>query len=146
MWLYKGNEFTSEDIGDNAGFVYLIENLETGQLYLGKKVFWSKRTLPPLKGKKRKRKVIKESDWKSYWSSSKSLKESVQQLGEGKFRRTILSLHKTRSMLNYAELCEQILRDVLHARLPNGERMYINDNIDRVYYNSNTLPLEEFVE
>ena len=31
VWLYDGKEFTSEDIGDYQGFVYLITNQENGK-------------------------------------------------------------------------------------------------------------------
>ena len=47
------------------GFVYMITNKEDGKFYIGKKSLYSHRTLPPLKGYKRKRKVIKESNWSS---------------------------------------------------------------------------------
>jgi len=62
MWYYEGEEFTSEMIEDYVGFVYLITDLTNGKKYVGKKLFVSKRKLPPLKGKTRKRTVIKESD------------------------------------------------------------------------------------
>ena len=70
MWSYNGKEFTSEMIEEYVGFVYIITNLETNMKYVGKKLFTSKRTLPPLKGKTRKRKVVKESDWMEYYGSS----------------------------------------------------------------------------
>ena len=53
------------------GFVYMITNKEDGKFYIGKKSLYSHRTLPPLKGYKRKRKVIKESNWGHYNSSNK---------------------------------------------------------------------------
>jgi len=67
MWYYKGEEFTSEMIGDYIGFVYCITDLSTSKKYIGKKNFKSTRKLKPLKGKTRKRTVVKESDWKSYF-------------------------------------------------------------------------------
>ena len=41
----------------------MITNKDTNEFYIGKKSLYSHRTLPPLKGYKRKRKVIKESKW-----------------------------------------------------------------------------------
>ncbi len=39
MWLYEEREFRSDDISDNLGFVYIIENLTTGRKYIGQKKF-----------------------------------------------------------------------------------------------------------
>lgn len=136
MWLYKGEEFTSEMIGDNYAFVYLITNNVNGRKYIGKKFFWSKKTLPPLKGNSRKRVVVKESDWQKYWSSSKIVESEIKKYGEENFTREIISIHPDKREANYAELCEQIIRNVLEARDENGERVYYNENIDRIYYPS----------
>ena len=51
----------------------MITNKDTNEFYIGKKSLYSHRTLPPLKGYKRKRKVIKESKWRDYSSSNKSV-------------------------------------------------------------------------
>lgn len=56
------------------GFVYRITNLDTQEFYIGKKNIYANRTLPPLKGYKRKRKITKESNWLSYRSSSEIVK------------------------------------------------------------------------
>ena len=61
-------------IGDYIGFVYMVTDKETGMKYIGKKGFFSKVTKPPLKGKKRKRRSLKESDWKKYCGSSEAVK------------------------------------------------------------------------
>ena len=50
-WLYEGATFTSDDIGDFFGYVYLITNNENGRRYIGRKYFWQFRTP---KGKKEK--------------------------------------------------------------------------------------------
>ena len=55
MWLYNGEEFTSEMIDDYTGFVYIITNDTNGKKYVGKKLFKSVRRLQPLKGKTRRR-------------------------------------------------------------------------------------------
>ena len=39
MWHYKGEEFTSEMIGDYIGFVYIITDGSNDRKYIGKKIF-----------------------------------------------------------------------------------------------------------
>jgi hypothetical protein len=73
-WHYNGKPFTSEMIEDNLGFVYIVTNKKNSKLYIGKKGLTSKRKLPPLKGKKRKRIKIVETDWKTYCGSSEEVK------------------------------------------------------------------------
>ena len=107
MWYYKGeileDGFKPKEV--DHGFVYLIEisDPETGEQkkYIGCKKFWSTRTLPPLKGKKRKRKVTKESDWRKYHSSSETLKKWVKEGVECK--RTMLQIVSSQWELNYVE-------------------------------------------
>ena len=112
-WLYEGQPFDSDIIGDYVGFVYLITNLDNDKKYIGKKWFWSTKKLPPLKGKKRKRTVVKESDWKQYYGSSEEVKLLLEQLGKDNFKREILRLCKTKGECSYYELVEQIEREVL---------------------------------
>lgn len=112
MWSYKGEVFTSEMIEDNVGFVYIVTDAQ-GKKYIGKKSFFSKVTKPPLKGKKRKRRSLKESDWKEYCGSSVTVKALVEENGLNHFNREILHLCKSKGELNYLELREQIVRDVL---------------------------------
>lgn len=113
MWIYNDDEFTSKDIGDYKAFVYQITNLTNNRKYIGKKRFISRRTLPPLKGKTRKRKIVKESDWKTYWGSNEELQEDVKKLGEANFKREILRLCCTLSESSYYEAKEQFENDVL---------------------------------
>ena len=35
-WMYEGNPFTSDDIGDYYGFVYRITNTTNGKQYIGR--------------------------------------------------------------------------------------------------------------
>lgn len=109
-WIYLDEPFTSEDIGDYIGFVYLLTD-QNDKKYVGKKLFVSKRKLPPLKGKTRRRTVIKESDWKTYYGSN----DEIQILVESgtPFKREILHLCKTKGILSYMELKEQLDREVL---------------------------------
>jgi len=143
-WLYHGEPFLPENVTeDMSGFVYLITNNRSGRKYIGKKIIQSKRKLPPLKGKKRKRIVVKQSDWMKYWGSSKYLQEDIKEIGIENFSREILFIGNTKSLYNYVERLLQLKFDVLHTTLPNGERAFYNENIDRVFYNSNTLPIKE---
>lgn len=114
MWYYEGEEFTSEMIGEYIGFVYCITDLTNGnKKYIGKKNFYSTRRLPPLKGKTRKRKVVKESDWQDYFGSSEEVKLLVEEQGAKAFRREILHLCHSKGEMSYIEAKEQFDREVL---------------------------------
>lgn len=113
MWLYNGSEFTSEMIGDYTGFVYIITDLSNNKKYVGKKLFQSKRKLPPLKGKTRKRTKIIESDWMDYFGSSEEVKLMVEEKGAANFKREILHLCNTKGEMSYLEAKEQFDRNVL---------------------------------
>lgn len=102
-----------KSIDDYQGFVYVITHKKTGKYYVGKKFFWSKRTRPPLKGRKNRRHYVVESDWKDYWGSSPNLKSDVNKYGEKEFTRTILHCCKTKFDCAYKELEEQMKRNVL---------------------------------
>jgi hypothetical protein len=113
MWLYNGEEFTSEMIDKYVGFVYIITDLSNSKKYVGKKLFQSKRKLAPLKGKTRKRTKILESDWLSYYGSSEEVKQLVEERGAENFKREILHLCDTRGIMSYLEAKEQFDRNVL---------------------------------
>jgi len=113
MWIYNGEEFTSEMIKDNVGFVYLITDLSNEKKYIGKKILMSKRKLPPLKGKTRRRTKIVESDWKKYYGSSEEVNMIVEEKGPENFKREILHLCKSKGVMSYLELKEQMEREVL---------------------------------
>lgn len=111
-WYYQGKEFTSEDIGDYIGFVYLITNLVTGRKYIGKKLLKTNRRIRRKTGRKVRRQ-IKESDWKEYYGSNDELKEDVKKYGKENFKREILHLCKTKGECSWYELKEQVERNVL---------------------------------
>ena len=112
-WTYKDKEFTTEDIGEYYGFIYRITNTITGHDYIGRKYFKSKRKLKPLKGYKRKRTKIVETDWNDYYGSSKRLLADIEEHGEDNFKREIIELCTTRGNTNYAELVWQVNEEVL---------------------------------
>jgi len=113
VWLYNEQEFTTEGIGDNIGFVYEILDKQENMLYIGKKRFWSKVSKPPLKGRKRRRRSVKESDWQDYYGSSEEVKTLVEESGRDRFERRILRLCKTLGEMSYYEAKIQFENDVL---------------------------------
>jgi hypothetical protein len=113
-WSYQGKEV--EEIPEGyIGFVYLITNLETEQKYIGKKLAQFKKTRPPLKGKRLKRRSVIESDWRDYWGSSDRLNADVQALGPDNFTREILYYCKSKAEMSYLEAREQFERRVLES-------------------------------
>lgn len=60
------------------GFVYRIEELDTGMFYYGIKKFWKIVKYPPLKGRKNKRHKKKETDWKTYKTSSPIMQKKLE--------------------------------------------------------------------
>ena len=116
QWHYQGKEFIPpEDFSsdDYYGFVYLITNRATGRMYIGKKFFWSKKTLPITKTRKRRKRLLVESDWRNYYGSNVHLQEEVNTQGDEIFYREILHLCKTKGECAYMEAKEQFSRDVL---------------------------------
>lgn len=111
MWLYKN--LPLEVVPEEAyGYVYLITNTVTGRKYIGKKLFWFRKT-KQVKGKKKRLKV--ESDWRDYWSSSDEVKKDVETLGTDKFTREILYICANKGLCNYLEAREQMDRRVLET-------------------------------
>ena len=126
MWLYKNKEINSiEDMpADTFGFVYLVTHTPSGKKYLGKKQLISNRTLPPLKGQKKKRKIQKESDWKTYYGSQTEVKQLVKESQDMlEFVREIIIFTSTKKQLTYFETKLQFVNEVLE----NDE--YLNSNI-----------------
>ncbi len=49
MWYYKDKPYepSEEELKEWVGFVYVITDKSNSKMYVGKKQFWSKKTLPP---------------------------------------------------------------------------------------------------
>lgn len=105
-WTFGGKPFESDQIADHLGFVYMIIDNRDGRKYIGQKKFLKR-------VKRAKGKVTVESDWKHYWGSSLELQNEVAVHGQHNFSRIILHLCHTKSEMNYIELREQMLNDVL---------------------------------
>lgn len=113
MYENKIFEPSDDDIKDYVGFVYLITEKKTNMKYIGKKLFRKTIKRPPLKGKKRKRIEVIQSDWQSYFGSSDIVKQLVEEYGPDAFIREILHFCKTKGEMSYWETKEQFDRDVL---------------------------------
>ena len=122
-WRFNSEIFDSEDIGNSVGFVYLIVDRINDRKYIGRKYFHSIRKV---KGKSRRQRF--ESDWKEYYGSSKDLLTNISKHGKINYDRIILSLHKTRVDVNYTEVKEQFVRNVLE------DSSYYNENINGKWY------------
>lgn len=140
-WLYNNTEFTKlEDFPQPLpfGFIYKIVNNTTGQYYVGKKFLFhkSKRKIGKkekalIEGKGRRpdfERVTKESDWKSYFSSSEIIKEDVKQNGSDHYKREILQFAYSKKELSYLEVKLQFQLDVL---IDNNS---LNDNIQGKWF------------
>jgi hypothetical protein len=134
-WLHS-EEFNPQDY---FGFVYKITNLTNSKFYIGKKYFYHTSNvklgkkelaaLPVTRGRKSTTKqVIKESDWRSYWGSSKELQQDVKELGAEMFECIILKLCKDKKQLTYFEMHYQCVSECL---LSNNS---YNDNIVGKYF------------
>ena len=117
-WYYAGQEIT-ELPEDAVGFVYLITNIATGKMYVGKKLAKFAKTsykVVKLKNGTKKRKKIRSkinSDWQDYFGSSDELNKDVILLGQDSFKREILRYCKSKSEMSYYEAKYQFDNDVL---------------------------------
>jgi hypothetical protein len=118
------------DINEWHGYVYLTVDTKTGRQYLGKENFFltqnkklgkkESAALPIKRGKKpTKKKVVKESDWKTYYGSS----EEIKSLPKEQLKRYLVKLCKTSKELTYWETKYLFQYSVLE------DDNYINDNI-----------------
>lgn len=129
-WTYNGQLITEiQDMPENTfGFIYEVFHKPSGKKYLGKKVLHFNRTLPPLKGMKRKRKVVKESDWRTYFGSHVEIKQLIKEEKQDEFERRILQFVTTKKLLTYYECKHLFINEVLE------HDEYINDNILAKFY------------
>lgn len=148
MWIYKNEEIRNvEDFPENTfGFIYEITHLPTGKKYIGKKQLYSERNvklgkkesellkeerkLEKKKGKTpSKKKVVKESDWKTYYGSHQEIKELVKNGKKEDFKREILQMVFSKKLLTYFEMKYLLLKEVIE---PGSN--YINDNVSGHFF------------
>ena len=109
-WQYQGKDFTEFDQKTLYGFVYIITNTESGRKYLGKKLFFFKKTRQ-VKGKKKR--YLAESDWKTYYGSNAIVQAEIEEHGTSAYHREILYLCTTKSECSYMETREIINQGAL---------------------------------
>jgi hypothetical protein len=135
----------SFDINEYEGYIYITTILDTGRKYIGKKNFFHNTNvklgkkelanLPTARGKKpSKKKVTKESDWKTYYGSAQEIKDSVKQYPKERITRTLIRLCKTKKELTYYECKYLFDYNVLE---PNSG--FINDNILGKFYSKDLV-------
>jgi hypothetical protein len=112
MWVYNNKEF-NETPEEFQGFVYMITEKDTGKKYIGKKFFWKPKVLPVTKSRKRRVRTRVESDWRTYYGSSKEVKTLVEEKGQDNYIREILKLCRTKGECSYYEAKYQFEFDVL---------------------------------
>ena len=109
-WLYSNEQY--EETPENyQGFVYEITEIASNKKYIGKKNFWRPKTLPKNSRRSRRVRTRVESDWRTYYGSSKEVQLLVE--GGHAFRREILKLCKTKGEMSYYEAKLQFEKDVL---------------------------------
>lgn len=133
MWKYKGEEINSitQMPPLAVGFVYQVVHEPTGKKYIGKKILKTLKTLPPLKGTRRKRKIIKESDWSKYYGSAEIIKNLIKEGKQHEFSREILQYAFSKRELTYQEVKYQFVLGVLESE------EYLNGNILSKFFKGN---------
>ena len=112
MWVYNDKEF-NETPDEFQGFVYMVTEKDTGKKYIGKKFFWKPKILPITKTRKRRVRTRAESDWRTYYGSSKEVQSLVESKGKDNYKREILKLCKSKGECSYYEAKLQFQYDVL---------------------------------
>lgn len=124
-WITELDDFDPEQW---YGFCYRIINNVTKQEYLGKKQLKSRNRVK-VAGRKNRKIVFRNTNWKKYTSSSKRINEEIEEHGIERFTFIIISLHETKGSLVYNEIVLQITENVMREKLPDGTRKYYNGNI-----------------
>jgi len=138
-WTFNGEPVDSIDIKVYPAFVYEITNLIDGRFYIGYKQTSFSKTKQV---KKKKKKMLVESDWRDYWSSSEELKADVAKLGVDNFKREILYFCRSKSMASYLELREQMDRRVMEnpTTTYNG---IVNARVSRMHLKNVIVHIKE---
>ena len=115
------------------GFVYLILESTTKKKYVGKKSYMLTRRVK-VPGRKNRRIVKTPNNWKYYTGSCKPLNARISPETIGDFTFIILSQFEAKGDLYYEEIRQQVLRDVMRDKLPDGEKSYYNGNINGIKF------------
>jgi hypothetical protein len=133
-WIYNGQSITElSDMPEGTiGFIYKITNGKTGQYYIGKKNVatirkrnFGKKEIAALTDKRMKRyeMIVKESDWKDYRSSNKTVQSWFEDTENDQLELRILRFCQSSKSLTYYELQEQFSHNVL------ADSNALNDNL-----------------
>lgn len=116
-WLYNNRIFNEELAERYFGFVYKITHKESSREYIGKKQFHSNTKMTPKELRecedKRRKRVRKQSNWKTYNSSCKELQGDISAYGEDAFEFEILCLCENSVNCSYWEEYYQFKHNVL---------------------------------
>jgi len=141
MWLYKGKVINSiEDMPQGTfGFIYITTHKSSGVSYIGKKSLYhnvkrklTKKELAEQTGRGRKpttQVVQKESDWKTYYGSTKQIVALIKDGKQEDFTREILQFVFNKKLLTYHE-CKYLF---VYGVLENPDK-WMNDNILGKFY------------
>ncbi len=128
-WTYS-KRLLGEDFDPSPyfGFVYRITRRKTGRSYIGRKQMISIHR-KKVAGRTNRKRVQKESKWRTYTGSCEELNKEIETLGKGEFDFEILKFCLNKRDLGYTETMYQFKEDVLDARFGDGTRKYYNSNI-----------------
>jgi len=115
------------DFLNAVGFIYLIKNLITGMMYIGKKIF---------AGMGKKNKGV-QSNWRTYMGSSKSLLEEISRVGKENFKFYVLEQYYTKGGYSFAETWSQIVSET-----PCHNDRFYNRFIDKITWKVTEPPSE----
>jgi hypothetical protein len=107
---------------ENAfGFIYIIREKGTGMMYIGKKFFRGAGKIN--RGK--------QSNWRTYTSSSREINDKITSGGKDLFEFIVLEQYYTRGGVSWAETWSQC-----HVEIPSNNHIWYNRFIDKVQWRS----------
>jgi hypothetical protein len=109
------------DFKKAQGFIYVIRRVSTGQIYIGKKNFRSGA----------KKDFGRQSNWRSYTSSSKDVNTLIETFGKEDFRFFVVEQYYTKGGLGWAETWSQC-----YAEVASNHVKYLNRLIEKVSWKS----------
>ena len=135
MWIFNGKEVNSHDDlhPDCTDFVYVIE-YDNQRLYIGKKAVRAIRRKPPLKGKKRNRRIMTNLPFLNYQGSHEQAKEFTA------VKKEILFQCRSRRTATYLEMELLVENEAIFLD------KYINENIGGSYFKNSLDGLIRDVE
>lgn len=133
IWTYRSEEVTSHDdlLPGCTDFVYLITYVD-GRMYIGKKTVRSIRKKPPLKGKKRPRRILTNLPFVDYEGSMEI--ENPPDIAA----KEILYQCRTKKAATYLETALLFHHDAIF------DDTYLNQNIGGRFFDNDLQGLIEY--